>query len=139
MTLFMLCSELVCVIGELDLLSFERPVFYFWYKFVVSTVIAGALWFCYDKSENSTSGMVVRYFALAASVIFMTYLLYYASLCICWYFNIITHIDAMPEFNNFFFMLAFASAIAVLITILIHKGNEEKSPESLATIKNQVM
>ena len=35
-------------------------------------------------------------------------------------------------------MLAFASAIAVLITILIHKGNEEKSPESLATIKNQV-
>ena len=139
MTLFMLCSELVCAIGELDLLSFERPVFYFWYKFMVPVVIAGALWFCYAKSENSTSGMVERYFSLAASVIFMTYLLYYASLCICWYFNIITHIDAMPEFNNFFFMLAFASAIAVLITILIHKRNEEKDTESLATIKNQVM
>jgi len=139
MTLFMLCSELVCVIGELDLLSFERPVFYFWYKFIVSTVIAGALWFCYAKSENSTSGMVVRYFALAASVIFMTYLLYYASLCICWYFNIITHIDAMPEFNNFFFMLAFASAVAALITMLIIKRHEEKDTESLATIKNQVI
>jgi len=36
-------------------------------------------------------------------------------------------------------MLAFASAIAVLITILIHKRNEEKDTESLATIKNQVM
>lgn len=138
MTLFMLCSELVCVIGELDLLSFERPVFYFWYKFMVPVVVAGALWFCYAKSENSTSGMVVRYFSLAASVIFMANLLFYAGLCICWYFNIITHIDAVSKFNNFFFMLAFASAIAVLITILIHKGNEEKSPECLATIKNQV-
>lgn len=137
-TLFMLCSELVCVIGELDLLSFERPVFYFWYKFMVPVVIAGALWFCYAKSENSTSGMVVRYFSLAASVIFMTYLLYYAGLCICWYFNISTHIDAMPRFNNFFFIFALANAIAVLMTILIHKKNEEIDQESLATIKNQV-
>ena len=138
MTLFMLCSELVCVLGELNLLSFERPVYYFWYKFMVSAVITGALWFCYAKSGNSTSGMFVRYFSLAAFVIFMMYLLYYAGLCICWYFNIITHIDAMPRFNNFFFIFALANAIAVLMTILIHKKNEEIDQESLATIKNQV-
>ena len=139
MTLFMLCSELVCVIGELDLLSFKRPLFYFWYKFMVSAVIAGALWFCYAKSENSTSGMVVRYFSLAAFVIFMMYLLYYASLCICWYFNIVNHLDIIPEFNNFFYMFALSSAITVLITILIQKRNEEKYTECLKTIKNQVI
>ena len=140
MTLFMLCSELVCAIGELDLLSFERPVFYFWYKFMVSAVITGALWFCYAKSGNSTFGMAVRYFALAASVIFMTYLLYYAGLCICWYLKIVKHLDVIPEFcNKFFFMFALASAVAALITMLIIKRHEEKDTESLATIKNQVI
>ena len=140
MTLFMLCSELVCVIGELDLLSFERPVFYFWYKFMVPVVIAGALWFCYAKSENSTSGMVVRYFSLAASVIFMANSLFYAGLCICWYLKFVKHLDVIPEFcNKFFFMFALASAVAALITMLIIKRHEEKDTESLATIKNQVI
>jgi hypothetical protein len=125
-TLLLLCIESIRVLIGLNTQTFHHPIFFNWYKHVVSILITAVLWFYYAKSENTSVGIVMRSFSLIVSVAFLLCFMYYAGLCAGWYFCLIEYYGVVYDISTFFYWLAHVSAIVWLIAMLISKNPEEK-------------
>lgn len=136
-TMFILSSELIRILLGLSTHTFYHPIFFNWYKHVVSVLIAGALWFFYIKSEDSSIGTTMRYISLIVSVVFLMCFMTYAGLCMGWYFNLLVYYGVTYEISAFIYWFALIVTIVWLIAMLVCKTHQEKDNDDIDIVRKQ--
>jgi hypothetical protein len=136
-TMFILSSESIRILLGLSTHTFYHPIFFNWYKHVVSVLIAGALWFYYIKSGGSPAGTTMRYISLIVGIVFLICFMSYAGLCIGWYFSLLEYYGVTYEISAFIYWFALIVTIVWHIAMLVCKTHQEKDNDDMDIVRKQ--